>query len=50
MNWHDFGAFAPLMLVMSGPEKYRLVQSLEEAAKTPGRILAHRRRRGPRRR
>jgi ABC-type sugar transport system substrate-binding protein len=34
MNWHETGAFAPLILVMSGSEKYRLVQSLTEAAKT----------------
>ena len=32
MNWHEFGAFAPLMLVMDGSEKYRLVKSLGDAA------------------
>jgi hypothetical protein len=32
MNWHEFGAFAPLMLVMNGSEKYRLVKSLGDAA------------------
>jgi hypothetical protein len=32
MNWHKFGSFAPLMLVMNGSEKYRLVKSLGDAA------------------
>ncbi|MBB4274287.1 hypothetical protein GGE12_002042 [Rhizobium mongolense] len=32
MNWHKFGAFAPLMLVMNGSEKYRLVKSVGDAA------------------
>jgi len=32
MNWHRRGDFVPLMLVMGGPEKYRLVTSLGDAA------------------
>ncbi len=32
MNWHRRGDFPPLMLVMGGPEKYRLVTSLGDVA------------------
>ncbi|NLS06255.1 DUF982 domain-containing protein [Rhizobium sp. P32RR-XVIII] len=32
MNGHTFRAFPPLMLVMSGSEKYRLVKSVGDAA------------------
>ncbi|WEA24052.1 DUF982 domain-containing protein [Rhizobium binxianense] len=32
MKWHTPGEFCPLMLVVSGPEKYKLVASLWEAA------------------
>ncbi|MBB3318851.1 MULTISPECIES: DUF982 domain-containing protein [unclassified Rhizobium] len=32
MNWHRSDIFAPLMLVVGGREKYRLVSSLREAA------------------
>ncbi|MBW9114042.1 DUF982 domain-containing protein [Rhizobium cauense] len=34
MNWHSSDHFAPLMLVMGGQEKYRLVSSLREVAET----------------
>ncbi|OWW02355.1 hypothetical protein ATY81_22190 [Rhizobium sp. R72] len=32
MDWHRSEDFAPLMLVMSGQEKHRLVTSLREVA------------------
>ncbi|MBX4972879.1 DUF982 domain-containing protein [Rhizobium lentis] len=32
VDWHRSEDFAPLMLVMSGPEKHRLVRSLGEVA------------------
>ncbi|MGO7367463.1 DUF982 domain-containing protein [Rhizobium ruizarguesonis] len=32
MKWHTSGEFAPLMLVVSGPEKYKLVATLGQAA------------------
>ncbi|MEI1248204.1 DUF982 domain-containing protein [Rhizobium aouanii] len=32
MNWHTSGQFAPLMLVVNGPEKYKLVETLCQAA------------------
>ncbi|MBX5048979.1 DUF982 domain-containing protein [Rhizobium lentis] len=32
MKWHTPGEFCPLMLVVNGPEKYKLVASLCEAA------------------
>ncbi|MGO7540596.1 DUF982 domain-containing protein [Rhizobium ruizarguesonis] len=32
MKWHRSGEFAPLMLVVSGPEKYKLVATLGQAA------------------
>ncbi|PDS34679.1 hypothetical protein CO665_29435 [Rhizobium anhuiense] len=32
MDWHRSDDFAPLMLVMSGQEKHRLVTSLREIA------------------
>ncbi|MDU0361551.1 DUF982 domain-containing protein [Rhizobium sp. 25PS6] len=32
MNWHTSGEFAPLMLVVNGPEKYKLVATLCQAA------------------
>ncbi|MBW9113512.1 DUF982 domain-containing protein [Rhizobium cauense] len=34
MNWHRSDQFAPLMLLMGGREKYRLVSSLREVAET----------------
>ncbi|MBB4193657.1 MULTISPECIES: DUF982 domain-containing protein [Rhizobium] len=32
MKWHTPGEFSPLMLVVDGPEKYKLVASLWDAA------------------
>ncbi|WP_431323458.1 DUF982 domain-containing protein [Rhizobium sp. YTU87027] len=32
MNWHRSGDFIPLMLMMGGPEKYRLITSLGDVA------------------
>ncbi|RUM06650.1 DUF982 domain-containing protein [Rhizobium chutanense] len=32
MKWCTSGEFAPLMLVVSGPEKYKLVATLGQAA------------------